>query len=362
MVHFTKYENNFLNVFFLSIFIFVALTGCEKPKEIELIQPTQETIIESFSEPAKTRLAQTYRISMPLTGRIGRIDLKPGDSVKENQHVAQFDRLPYEQQVQEAQAAIEELQASIKLNEYNEIEKTLSIEVDTVIQATRETIKASQAQVEAEQARSERAKKELTRIEKLRKEENVPQQTLDDAILLSETSFIELRKQEFYLAASKMIMKAIELGPLYIKHWLGRKNLQRDILMKQLLQAQARLERAEHEFRLSVITSPIDGVVLEKYEQGDGALNAGQPLLLLGNLKDLEVVAEVMTQDALRLSVGSKVQFETIKGTIPGTVKQIEPQGFYQTLFSWSRTTKSKSHFKFRKSSRKSKSWVSVTI
>ena len=56
------------------------------------------------------------------------------------------------------------------------------------------------------------------------------------------------------------------------------------------------------------------------------SLAAGGFLLLLGNLDQLEVEADVLTQDALRLSNGSAVILEpgTILEPIPGKVKRIE--------------------------------------
>ncbi len=43
--------------------------------------------------------------------------------------------------------------------------------------------------------------------------------------------------------------------------------------------ARTRLARAEHDLALAEILSPIDGVVLERFEQGGGPLPGGRPLL-----------------------------------------------------------------------------------
>ncbi|GAH76958.1 unnamed protein product, partial [marine sediment metagenome] len=115
-----------------------------------------------------------------------------------------------------------------------------------------------------------------------------------------------------------------------VEEYLDLEQLQRETVVHQLAQARSRLVRAEHELGLASIRSPLDGVVLKRYEQGDRSLAAGQGLLLLGSLDELEVVVDVLTQDALRLQVGGEVLLESALGRteIAGEVKRIEPAGF----------------------------------
>jgi len=193
--------------------------------------------------------------------------------------------------------------------------------------AAQVVLRASDEQVKAEQARSERASKERARVEALAADGATTETVLDDARLAAETALIELKRQQFYRAAMDIMLTIVRLGPRYIEEYLDLEQLQRETLVHQLAQARSRLVRAEHELALASIRSPIDGVVLERYERGDRTLAAGQRLLLLGNLDELEVVVEVLTQDALRLKVGGEVLFESALGRteIAGEVKRIEP-------------------------------------
>lgn len=314
----------------VAAFLLLACIGCNRRTEVETASPHKGEIQESFTEPGQTRLAKTWLITMPVSGRIGRIDLEPGDEVRAGQVLVEFDLVPFVEAVAEAKGTVAEIESRIAVKDSNALEATILLETKELTKAAQEVLRASDEQVKAEQARSERASKERARVEALAVDEVVTEAALDDARLAAETALIELKRQQFYRAATDIMLTIVRLGPRYVEEYLDLEQLQRETVVHQLAQARSRLVRAEHELGLASIRSPIDGVVLERYEQGDRTLAAGQGLLLLGNLDELEVVVDVLTQDALRLKVGGVVLLESALGRteIAGEVKRIEPAGF----------------------------------
>lgn len=308
----------------------VLLCGCRKRTSVEVVAPQRTKIQESFTEPARTRLARSWPVAMPVSGKIARIDLEPGDRVTTGRELIAIDRVPFETAVAEARAAVAELESQLRLNAYDALEQTALVEANAFVAATSETLYASEAQREAERARSDRNALELKRIQTLAQTQTVAQTELDDAKLNAETSLIEFRRQEFIVAAIKALAVAARLGPEYVDKWMGRKRLQRDSIVQQLEQSRERLVRARHDLELAAIRSPVTGVVLERYEQGDTTLAAGKPLVLVGDLAELEVIADVLTQDALRLSTGTRVILKPAAraDALEGTVKRIDPAGF----------------------------------
>jgi len=239
--------------------------------------------------------------------------------------------VPFQEAVAEAQAVIRELEAQIVVKDDNRLEETMLSETRATVKAAAESLNASAKQTEAERANAEHAQRNLGRMKRLAGEKTIPESDLDDAQLRADTADIALKRQEFYHAALNALTVAVNLGPSFVEKYILRKGLERATLMHQVAEAKARLARAQHDLELADIRSPMDGVVLERNEQGDRTVAVGQVLLLVGNLDDLEVIADVLTQDALRIGVGSEVSLEPALGIeqkIAGKVKRIEPQGF----------------------------------
>lgn len=78
------------------------------------------------------------------------------------------------------------------------------------------------------------------------------------------------------------------------------------------------------------IRSYQDGVVLRRMRESPGPAAAGEPLLEIGNPQNLEIVGELLSADAVRLSPGNAVSFSQWGGdrSLHGVVDRIEPAGY----------------------------------
>jgi HlyD family secretion protein len=79
-----------------------------------------------------------------------------------------------------------------------------------------------------------------------------------------------------------------------------------------------------------VIASPVGGVVLARHRESQSVVPAGDPLLEIGDPSHLEIVSDMLSSDAVRIRVGSRVFIEDWGGpeTLEGRVERIEPAGF----------------------------------
>ena len=78
------------------------------------------------------------------------------------------------------------------------------------------------------------------------------------------------------------------------------------------------------------ITAPVDGVVLARHGESQRVVAPGEPLLELGDRAALEIVADLLSADAVRVRPGAHVFIDQWGGdhAIAGRVRRVEPSGF----------------------------------
>jgi HlyD family secretion protein len=75
-----------------------------------------------------------------------------------------------------------------------------------------------------------------------------------------------------------------------------------------------------------LVRSPAAGVVLRVPRESESVVAAGAPLVVVGDPGEVEVVAEFLSQDAVRIAPGARARVENWGGDALGaTVKRIEP-------------------------------------
>jgi HlyD family secretion protein len=77
------------------------------------------------------------------------------------------------------------------------------------------------------------------------------------------------------------------------------------------------------------LRSPVTGVVLKIIQDSEATVLPGAPLIDIGDPLDLEVVADLLSTDAVQVSVGAAVRIDGWGGVpIQGRVVRVDPAGF----------------------------------
>lgn len=82
------------------------------------------------------------------------------------------------------------------------------------------------------------------------------------------------------------------------------------------------------------LTAPVNGRILRVYQQSETTIAAGTPIVEIGDVSnDLEVVAELLSTDAVKVSSGDRVIIRKWGGSdiLNGKVERVEPWGFTKT-------------------------------
>jgi HlyD family secretion protein len=171
------------------------------------------------------------------------------------------------------------------------------------VEAAKAALQANEEQAVAGKADAEQAKLELQRLAELNKQQVVSLNDLDRARTRASAAEALQRSAQFAVQVSRYELEAARTA---LKYAGG----------------------GQTEERIA-ITTPVTGRVLKLYQQSEGVVNAGQPLLEVGDPRRLEVVVEVLSADAVRLKPDMRVEFERWGGnTLEGRVRLVEPVGF----------------------------------
>jgi len=162
----------------------------------------------------------------------------------------------------------------------------------------------------ASQSKYDFAEKEFGRIEELFRRGASSESQRNQAEMTMIESRVDLRKNQLTTSM----------------YTIGRRIM--ELMRETEATKQAKLERDR---RRMEITTPVAGVVLSRDVSNEQVLQAGTVLLEIGDLSQLEVEVDVLTQDALAVAVGDPVEIEAASlGTqaVKGRVTRIFPQGF----------------------------------
>jgi HlyD family secretion protein len=266
---------------FVALLLLMALWPATVP--VDLAPVERGRLLVTVEEEGETRVHDRFVVSAPLAGQVLRIDLEPGDPVRREETVlATF--LPAAPVLLDARSRAE---------------------AEAAVAAARATLGGTRAEQRRAEATLTLARSELERHRELFEQKIVSQQALDAAETEARAAEEALRAAEFAMASAE----------------------------HQLEMAQARLLQATGGARAGQpieIRSPIDGVVFKRYRWSEAVVQAGEPLLELGDPRQLEIVSDLLSTDAVRVDPGDPVLIEQWGGdeTLRGTVRLVEPSGF----------------------------------
>jgi HlyD family secretion protein len=266
----------------LAVLALTALAVRPRPVPVDATEVTRGSLVVAIEETGVTRVKDRYLVSAPVAGIVSRQLREPGDAVKEGEVLAEVAPV---------------LAPLLDERTRSEAQATLSAALSALGQA--------QAQEERARAAKELATAEHVRAKALAQGGSLPQQSLERAAFDSRMRGEELSSAVF---AVKVASEQVRVA-------------------RATLAGEGR--GAAKDRHIDVL-APVSGRVLRVLQKSAGVLQAGAPLLEVGDPEALELVVDLLTTDAVQVQPGTPVTVQGWGGDRPlaAVVRRIEPSAF----------------------------------
>jgi HlyD family secretion protein len=240
-------------------------------------------IVVTVDEEGQTRVRDRYVVSAPVAGRVLRIELEPGDPVKEGDVVAR---------VRPEMPAL--------------LDPRTRAEAQAALDSARAVLGRARADEQRARTTQKRTESDLERTKQLRAAGLATAQELDlaqaDAAAAAE--------------AARAAAYAVRAATADVER------------------AQARLRTPaasnSSSTRAVEVRAPAGGVILRRLRESESVVPGGEPLLEIGDPNELEIVSDLLSTDAVRVKPGARAIIDQWGGgrTLDAKVRLVEPSGF----------------------------------
>lgn len=266
----------------LALAVLLVVAFRPRPIMVDLGEISRGPLTVAVRDEARTRARDIYVVSAPVSGRLLRVGNRAGERVEAGAVIAIIQPAPAtfvdERSRQEIQAGVRSAEAALAL---------------------------ARAELDGVEARLAHARIEAARTESLLAANVASQAAMDRARL-------EVRTAEAAVG-----------------------NARAGVGVRQASLEAARTRLAEPAAtapggRTLTIRAPVAGRILRVLQESESVVAQGAPVMEIGDPGDLEVVAELLSSDAARISEGAPALIDAWGDgpALQGRVRQVEPYGF----------------------------------
>ncbi|BDG01436.1 efflux RND transporter periplasmic adaptor subunit [Anaeromyxobacter oryzae] len=256
-----------------------AVLASRRGPEVEVATAARGSISETVEGTGKARVRERHVVASPVPGALERVEVHAGDAVREGQPVAWVRPL-----------------APAPLDARTRAEA----------QARAAAARAAEAEAAAAVRRAEVAETDASRA-------------LARARLLLTGDALAARDLETSEAAAGMAAQEVRAARAALARARGER-----IAVEALLASPSGRGPAQP------LAAPAAGVVLRVVQESPGPVQAGTPVVEVGDPRDVEVALELLTEQASRVRPGAAVELVAWPGDEPlrGVVRRVEPSAF----------------------------------
>jgi HlyD family secretion protein len=271
----------------IGVAVLAAIISALRPSPIpvEVATVTTGPLTVSVLEEGKTRIRHRYVISPPVAGLLERVDLRAGVAIKAGETVL----------------------ATIQPQPSSFLDPRSQAEAEARVKAADAARMQRGMQMERAKSSLQLAEKDLARANDLKQSGAIATKEWDAA-----ESQVNVLTRELSAAEFAMQVAEFEFA-----------QAQAALLMQAKNPASDKVEAYK-------IVSPVNGFVLNVYEESSRVMTPGTPIMEVGDPNDLEAEIELLSSDAVGVQPGAMVSIEQWGGEKPlrARVTVVEPGGF----------------------------------
>jgi HlyD family secretion protein len=258
-----------------------------QPVPADLAEVSRGALRVTVDDEGRTRVKEVYVVSAPVAGRVLRIDRHVGDQVEAGETVL----------------------ATIQPTAPTFLDLRGKRQAEATVHAAEAALQLAEAELARAQAEYEFARSDLARARKLASGDTISQKALDNARRAFKTS-------EAAVAAAEATLRV--------------RSFDLETARASLIEPGSDASGRREEGCCVSVRAPVDGCVLRLVQESEAVIAAGAPLVEIGDPRDLEVVVDLLSRDAVRIREGAEVAIDEWGGavTVAGRVRRIEPTGF----------------------------------
>ncbi len=258
-----------------------------QPVPVDLSRVDRGQMRVTIDEEGETRVRDVYVLSAPLSGRLLRIENEVGDTV----------------------VAGETVLATIEPRDPSLLDVRSLSEAQAAVKAAEAAKALAGAELDREKAALAFAINDLERAQRLHERGNISERSLDAAELE-----VRIQRAAVKSAEAALRVKTFEL-----------ENARAHLITPDTVGA-----RADGAEGCCVdVYAPVSGKVLRVIRESESVVLAADPLLEIGDPRDLEIVVDLLSTDAVRVEAGNPVLVNDWGGpALLGRVRRVEPYGF----------------------------------
>ncbi|MEM9074712.1 MAG: efflux RND transporter periplasmic adaptor subunit [Myxococcota bacterium] len=266
--------------FALGVVALIVVSLLPKPVPVDLATAARGSLEVTIDEDGRTRVKDRYVVSAPITGTLGRLELRPGDTIEEGDILLRI--APLTPQLMDARTRAQG---------------------EARVAASLAAQRQARASVARAQAALDLAERDLERQRGLVESGGVSQQVFDRARF-------EHRARREELTSARFGVQVADY---------------------ELRMARAAVGQTDRDGEDGMeVPAPVNGQILRVILESEGVVQAGTPLVEVGDPAALEIAVDVLTADAVNVVPGAHVTLERWGGdkALEGHVQRVEPSAF----------------------------------